>query len=784
MLKYIFCLLCYGSSMTLQAQSVTGYVVSAADKSPVQFASIALLQLPDSSIVTGVITDMSGKYTFENVKKGNFFVKASYVGLNPGGTRVNVNGSSVTGADTIFLSGSSHQLGEVVVTGDRLRGTELIDRTVYSVPSEVANSSANGYELLKKIPQVQVDFQNNITLNGSSNFIIQVDGKQRDKEFLARLMPSDVKSIEIINNPSGKYEGNIDGVINIILKKEARFGLSGSVGAFARPNRKPTGVGTASLDYGMGKITFYATSYAFYQGLNNKSDNLSRFIPVDSAVNLSGKGGFKVSAVSVNTGFDYYMTDKDNLSFNINFRPMSVKNNLNNNAFIQAQSAFNMTSFTNNNTSSDEGSTSLFYKRSFKKPVQEFTNEATFYLFRSEEVVDLANQIFRIDAIVPQDSSRNESTVNERSYFSDKINYVQPIGDNLKLEGGYQLYYQLMNYDFTSELTQFSNQFQYSEFRNSVYAGISLNLKKFGFQTNMRLEHTNQLVNKSDRSGYYVWLPSVNIQYKFTALQNIKLTYNRRINRPSVYDLNPYQRITSTMSMNEGNQNLKPEYRNRMQLTYTVNFGKNNLAPNIYYEKITDKISPKITLEPTSKQNGFISLSRPENLQSGYETGAGINGTVLFMYLNARVFKGRFDEYINGPTKIPARDYSSYSMTGYLFKEFKKTKLTTFFFMNYNGVTVNAEIKTYSAPMYGFGAQQNLGDHSFGLFYLLPFSNYVVLSKTITDTRQLYSENKMSFDVSYYIQLQYTYKFNKGKTVKKLKRDAQVESDTKNEGIK
>ena len=99
----------------------------------------------------------------------------------------------------------------------------MVDRTVYAIPSVVSKSTSNGYDLLKKIPQVNVDFQNNVTLNGSSNFIIQVDGRQRDKEFLARIIPSDIQTIEIISNPSGKYEGNIDGVISIILKKEARY---------------------------------------------------------------------------------------------------------------------------------------------------------------------------------------------------------------------------------------------------------------------------------------------------------------------------------------------------------------------------------------------------------------------------------------------------------------------------------------------------------------------------------------------------------------------------------
>ena len=120
-------------------------------------------------------------------------------------------GDAEVAVDTIYLNETTATIGEVTVVAERLKGKEMVDRTVYAIPEVVSKSSSNGYDLLKKIPQVNVDFQNNVTLNGSSNFIIQVDGRQRDKEFLARLLRSDIETIEIISNPSGKYEGNING---------------------------------------------------------------------------------------------------------------------------------------------------------------------------------------------------------------------------------------------------------------------------------------------------------------------------------------------------------------------------------------------------------------------------------------------------------------------------------------------------------------------------------------------------------------------------------------------
>src|SRR5664280_1069145 len=321
MRKYIFFLLLI-TSLTVQAQNIKGKVCLEKDKSPVQFASVALVQLPDSNMVTGVITLTDGGYLFEKVKPGTYFMKASFVGYRPNGKKVTVaTGQGEIAVDTIYLAETTASLSEVTVVAERLKGKEMVDRTVYAIPAVIAKTSTNGYDILKKIPQVNVDFQNNITLNGSSNFIIQVDGRQRDRDFLNKLLPSDIQSIEIISNPSGKYEGNIDGVINIILKKEARYGMNGNAGLNIKPFNKPTSQATGSLDYSMGKITFYITGFSYLQKLNINTTNTSNFVMNDSTTSMSGTGAMKVTSSSVNTGFDYYMNDKNNLSFNISYKP-------------------------------------------------------------------------------------------------------------------------------------------------------------------------------------------------------------------------------------------------------------------------------------------------------------------------------------------------------------------------------------------------------------------------------------------------------------------------------
>jgi iron complex outermembrane recepter protein len=787
-MKKITGLLLLLASFNLQAQNIKGTICNDSDKSAVQFASVALLQLPDSSMVTGVISLTDGGFTLEKIKQGNYFVKASFVGYRPSGKPVTISeGQNEISIDTIFLSLSTASLDEVTVFGERLKGEELVDRTVYKIPAVIAKASSNGYDILKKIPQVNVDFQNNITLNGSSNFIIQVDGRQRDREFLARLLPSDIQSIEIISNPSGKYEGNIDGVISIILRKEARFGMSGNTAMSLKPFNKPTAALTGSLDYSAGKITFYATAVAIHQKLDINSTNRSRFLLNDSLASMTGNGRINVTMPSLNTGFDYYLNEKNNMSFNVSYKPLSqIVDMTGNTVLLKDDNPLNtVSSETRNEVKSNEASASFFYKRTFKKPVQELTAEASYYTFRSLQQNDFTNTTHPYNSeVILNTYSRLEDDINKRNYMSAKIDFVYPLGMSAKIETGYQVYYQQMGYDFNINNLEGTNLFEYAELRNSGYAGLTMNVKKFGFQTLIRVENSHITADQVSDPDYSCFLPSANMQYKFSAAQNLKFTYNRRINRPGIYDMNPNARIGQDYSVTVGNPDLRPDYRDRIQLTHTWNFGSNYLSPYVYDEFFSDKTGSRISVINSPQDGSMTIKSVPYNLLSGYEYGAGLNAMLWYVNINARVFKGHYDGFTESTFSIPSRDYSSYAITSYAFANFdKKKKTTAILYLAYNGVTVNALSKTYSVPLYGTGFQYQLKDHNFGVFWLLPFSKNIKFQRIETTTAAYTAENVVGINMANFFQFSYSYKFNRGKNVKKLDHKVQVESDSKAQTI-
>jgi outer membrane receptor protein involved in Fe transport len=787
MKKVLFSLLLI-ISLTSQAQNIKGKVCYEKDKSPVQFASVALVQLPDSSMITGVITLTDGGYLLEKVKPGNYFLKASFVGYKANGKNVVIDATNKEiSVDTIYLAEITTSLHEVTVSAERIKGKEMVDRTVYAIPEVIAKSSTNGYDILKKIPQVNVDFQNNITLNGSSNFIIQVDGRQRDRDYLNKLLPSDIQSIEIISNPSGKYEGNIDGVINIILKKEARYGMNGNVGLNFKPINKPTVQATGSLDYSMGKITFYITGFSFLQKLNINTTNTSNFVMNDSTSRMSGTGALKVTSSSVNTGFDYYMNDKNNLSFNISYKPVDQNINVPGETFLYKSGVplNTISSLSANTTHSDETAASLFYKKTFSKPVQEFSAEANLYWFKSNTGNDFTNTRFLYNSDTEINSySRLEDDINNRNYFSLKLNYVQPLGMSAKIEAGYQLYSQQMSYLFNIDNQETSNLFKYNEFRNSVYGGITWNFKKIGFQTMLRVENSHIKADSVTQPNYTCFLPSANLQYKFSASHNVKFTYNRRINRPGIYNMDPYYKIGQNYDISVGNPNLKPDYRDRLQLTYTWNFGSNYFSPYVYKEFYTDKIGSEYQVITSPISGTLTTFTKPYNLLSGYETGGGVNTMLWYVNINARIYKGHINEYTGQTVNIPGLDYFSYSMTSYAFAQLDKKKTATaFVFMSFNGVNRSAQSKTYSIAFYGIGGQKQIKNHSIGVFWLLPFSKNINFQKTVTETPYFNSTNVIGFNVAGFVQISYSYKFNKGKNVKKLDHKVDVESDSKSQGI-
>jgi hypothetical protein len=201
---------------------------------------------------------------------------------------------------------------------------------------------------------------------------------------------------------------------------------------------------------------------------------------------------------------------------------------------------------------------------------------------------------------------------------------------------------------------------------------------------------------------------------------------------------------------------------------------------------ISNKIGQINQLENVPNVINQVNVAVSKNVLSGYEQGIGLNAMLLFFNINARVFQGHYNaiEYTTGTSsnRVPFTNYSSFAINSYMYGELFY-KINAFGFINYNGETVNAQSKTTSTAFYGFGAQRAFGNHTIQFFYLLPLSKDITMGRTKTDSPGFYSNTAYGFNASYYIQVGYTFKFNKGRTVKKIVQQDDSESDTKTQGI-
>ncbi|MFT3752179.1 MAG: hypothetical protein QM800_04645 [Paludibacter sp.] len=320
--KILIILLCLLAGNAFARKVITGTVVEDDGKKPIEAAQVELLQLPDSIAAESAFTNSEGLFNlFKADTTKNYCVRIKLrfyktqsipVVFKPGGRILNLG--------NIELQPSFVNLKEITVNGSKIKVSELPDRTVYGISADMKKTSTDGLDVLRKVPTVQVDYFNeDIKVEGKSNIKIEVDGISRDKSYLKKLHPSQIEKMEVITSPTGKYDADVDAVINIITIKEMRYGLKGMVNAMVLPNDldKYMARGNASLDYGMKKIS-YSLSANGGAGEFDFKNSMNR-ISGTNGLNREGNTHTKFIAGNVNAGFIYDPDDFNNLSVNLNY---------------------------------------------------------------------------------------------------------------------------------------------------------------------------------------------------------------------------------------------------------------------------------------------------------------------------------------------------------------------------------------------------------------------------------------------------------------------------------
>lgn len=604
------------TSMPLSAQntsSVKGAVFEAISSEPVPFATISLTNLSDTLMrfMKGTISDEKGNFTISQVQNGKYTLQISFVGYQKVKRIIEIEESKEIDAGVFYLQDSSFSIAETLIVADKLKGKSETGKTTYYINTKLLSATGNSPDLLRHIPGVQVDVKQNISLGGNPNILIFVDGKERDKSFIGQLNPALIDRIEVSNTPPSNYDGNVSGVINIVLKKEKTKGVSGHFFSEIPTTESIVYLFPAySLNYNFDKINLY-TSYNGEINYENIDEIMNRRIfndPVNTSIstvenvrqkNLSGKFHY---------GMDYQITKKDVVNFYGYYNRFSYEQDGKVVAKSTAQTAADREAQKEETDDNRHVFNSLYYKHLIGDKGAEIAIDLSNSFSFSDNNVTYNN--ISLDGGQIHTNSQNP----EQIASSLKIDFSTPLSEKINLSTG-------AKYKIHDMQDKVSDGFSYTEQTSAFYGAIIYKRARFDSNIGVRIENSETEVNSTQSKSLNTFLPYAAIHYKLNDNNNLYLSFRSSIQRPSVYLLNQFSYATDPYTIIKGNPWLQPALNNQIQLEHTISFNSNYVSARLFYETITNALH---NLTQLTDSNIFI--SQVQNCGSLSQFGVQISG--------------------------------------------------------------------------------------------------------------------------------------------------------------
>ncbi|MEO8664357.1 MAG: outer membrane beta-barrel family protein [Ignavibacteria bacterium] len=636
---------------------VSGYVFDRQTKTPLEAVSIKLIKSRDSSLYNGTETNSSGYFKLDNIEQGRYSLAIELTGYNKNTRAINLTDpqNKTISLDTIFLK-TGTETEEIVVESEKpfieLKG----DKKIFNVEGNMSVTGGTAIDVLKNLPSLTVDIDNNISLRGGQSIKYFINGRPVTgsiSRILEQMPAEQLSSVEVITNPSAKFDAEgSTGVINLVLKKYDDTGFNGLLNMNAGTGDK-YGSGL-SLNYKTSKYNFTG-SYDFRRRHNNFQSFVDRnnfFTPDNFLSDQVSDGRMKMDNNSARGEIEYYLSQTDLLSLNARYNNGNRNSGSTENLFVyDIDNNLNENSIARS-TNTDKGETysyGLNYNKLFKDKKQSLTGEASFSYDK-----DYENELKQTDYAFPVNTpslftkTDNKDLTKELNIQSD---YAHPFGKTSKLETGLKFnyrdtradnfYYNQNNLTGNYEIdTNLTDDFSFKENIASAYAIYGNEEEKFSYNLGIRGEYwkydLNQFIRNSDISKDRIdYFPSVNVSQKLGLTEEISLSYSRRVRRPGYRNLSPVTRIRSSIFYSKGNPDLSPEYINSFELNFIKFFDSFSITPSIFYKITTDKITSYSTLIDSN-----ITLSTPinANTENSYGGELLVNGSFSKMFsLNGSV---------------------------------------------------------------------------------------------------------------------------------------------------
>ncbi len=788
-------ILCQQNTISKNTNTISGSVIDAATKQPLEFVTITLLN-SNKKVINGTITDKVGAFSVLKVPTGNYSLLIQTIGYLDIIKKISLSNNNLT-LEPILLKNNATDLSAVTVTSKRLAIENKLDKMVFNVDKDISSQGGVATEALKKIPGVTVDIDGNVELLGNPSVKFLIDGKPSAifgnsvADALQSIPNSQIQSIEVITSPSAKYDATgTGGIINIILKKNKIEGFNGNISLAAGTRLENASINASYKKGNIGVNAYFSGNAQLTSISPNGFDritatNTQRLLQESiTDVNRNGyKGGMsadwdisKTATISGAFGFNHFgfnnkgVTNQTSISYDASGNQLSnIVTNRN------ANNTLSVTDFEN----------SIAYRKKFKKQGQEL--EIAYNGTFGKNTTSYNQQQYypnNSDAFAGSYST-NPGKENE---VNIEVNYAYPLAKATLLETGFKTTFQsiISNADVftlnaaTSSFSKDNLQSYTSDYRRTIYAGYaSANFSLFDaleVKAGARYEYT---ISKADYTtahnvaipNYANLAPSLIIGYKFANQQSIKLAYSYRIERPDFRDLNPFMNLTDPHNITTGNPNLQPEVGNKIEFGYNKNYeGGANINIIAYYQRNSPDIKPYITYYSSYKIGDStyndVTLTTRETISSEVRAGVNISGSLpITKKITLRPNIQLFNRHLNNPNTIPAiTNAFGFRSNLNISYQYSKT-LAAEVFGNYN-IGMRWQGKQADVYAYTFALRKQFSNNkaSLGLIAVNPFNHYInQKSQQLTPdfTSNIYRNVPYrSFGITF------TYKFGKLKVTK------------------
>jgi outer membrane receptor protein involved in Fe transport len=637
--------------------TLNGKIIEKGTTRPVEFVTIKLMVKADSTFIAGCISDGSGSFSLSNIPANDYYIEYSSIGFKASKSKP-FNVATPKGnlnVGTLEISTQTQVLNEVVITGERKMFNNSIDRKVFNIERDMLSQSGAVTDLLQNIPSVSVSLDGNVSLRGSENVMILINGKtsmltmMNRADILSQLPANTVDRIEVITNPSAKYKPDgTSGIINIVLKKNTTSGLNGSLAANAGNRSRYNS--NLTLNYNPGKLNLFG-SFGYRQDDRPRySDDTRKITSATSVVtyqNIHGEESGRPASQVSNFGMTYDFNKYNQVGASANtFKRTMTKTGFADYKTSNFEHIPSSEYIRNLKSDSPEAELGInaFYLHKFKKEDHEIQFDYEFQHQPEDE-----NNFYNNKYITPPTAQSFDNTLihNNTSTHLFSIEYKNPIGEEMMLEAGYKGEFGTGNFNyviesqtnpgsasptFTTDYSK-SNDFRFIQNLNAFYSTFGQTIGKFSYQAGFRIENSQvesrlrtRMIAKDSivPNNYFSLYPSLHLTEKIGKKGELQFNYSRRVNRPESDDLNPFPEYNDPFNLRAGNPKLKPEYIHSIELGYQFMVGTTTVIPTLFYHNKYNGFTQITILRPDG-----IFLSTRENLSRNQSAGFELISTFL-----------------------------------------------------------------------------------------------------------------------------------------------------------